>query len=155
QVQSRWHDLLSEHAQASAELRQTDKWDDHVLKELVTGLGPTEIMGADVAASRALDASLMSYLTTAWTIIETMCGDLWEAAINAHPDTLANLSGRATRLKSGRNESPNNLSPRGDSKSVPLDLIAIHQFDVRNKMGTILRSRFEFSRLDIIREAYA
>jgi hypothetical protein len=36
-----------------------------------------------------------------------------------------------------------------------LDEISKHKFNVANKMGTILRARFEFSSLDGIREAYA
>jgi hypothetical protein len=33
------------------------------------------------------------YITGTWTAIETMIGDLWEAALNTHPEILAALNG--------------------------------------------------------------
>lgn len=47
------------------------------------------------------------------------------------------------------------LGRHADQKLVSLDLIHRNQFDLRQKMGTVLRDRFEFSRLEGIREAYA
>jgi hypothetical protein len=112
-----------------------------------------DVMGADPNTMGMLQASMMSYVTTGWTIIETMSGDLWEAALNAHPSSLANLTGSPKRLKGGQ---INKLSQAAkESKSVQLDDISRHRFDVANKMGTILRTKFEFAGLDGIREAYS
>jgi hypothetical protein len=86
----------------------------------------------------------MSYITTTWTIIETMFSDLWEMSLNIHPDRLANLPGmRNTKDRSN------------ESKSIRLDLISQHGFDLRSKMGTLLRGKFDFSGLEGVREAYA
>jgi hypothetical protein len=156
QIKKRWEELLYEHGSQNLELRKTPEWDDEVLKRLKQGLTPTDIMVADFAASRSLEASLMSYITTAWTIIETMSGDLWEAAINAHPGTLAHLNGKANRLKRSHDRSSASSKEPRESKTVPLDAIAMHGFDVRAQMGAILRAaKFEFSRFESIREAYA
>jgi hypothetical protein len=162
QIADRWQELLLAEAQRSENLRQTENWDANVLNSLIAGLKPTEIMQADVAASGPLHSSLMSYITTTWTIIETMTGDLWEAALNAHPGTLAHLNGKSNRMKSshgGRSESnkskEDEKTKTKDSKLIALDSIALLGFDTRNKMGSLLRSRFEFSRLDNIRQAYA
>jgi len=152
-ISRRWQTLLEQEGEANKKKRLTPEWDSDVLKNLTSGLKPTEIMGNDVAASRALEASLMSYVTTSWTIIETMSGDLWEAAINAHPASLAHLQGKANRLRKSKDGASAAMSR--ESKAVPLDLIAMHGFDVRTKMGSILRGRFEFTRLESTREAYA
>jgi hypothetical protein len=84
---------------------------------------------------------------------ETMSGDLWEAAINVHPASLANLTGSAKRLKGGQINKSAAQTPK-ESKSIPLDDISRYGFNVADKMGTILRSKFEFASLDGIREAY-
>jgi hypothetical protein len=153
-VESRWHELLIEFGQKTQQLRQTPGWDNHVLTSLKAGLKASELMVADTVAARAFEASLMSYLTTTWTIIENMSGDLWEAAVNAHPATLANLNGKPNRLRKTKDLNKANSSANKESKTVQLDLISMHGFDIHGKMGTLLRERFEFSRLEGIREAY-
>ena len=140
-------------ADETLRLQQGPDWDNHVHQRLIDGLVAVELMGKDVSSVGAIQASMMSYLTTGWTIIETMSGDLWETALNVHPSSLANLTGSPKRLKGGQiNQS---VSTSRDSKTVRLDEISRHGFDVANRMGTILRGKFEFSSLDGIREAYA
>jgi hypothetical protein len=134
-------------------LKQRPDWDELAHKHLIDGLAGVEVMGGDPPSFGAMHASMMSYLTTGWTIIETMSGDLWESALNIHPESLANLTGAPKRLKGGQINQTGSASK--ESKSVRLDEISKHEFKIANKMGTILRGRFEFSSLDGIREAYA
>jgi hypothetical protein len=112
------------------------------------------LVAAPPPIATGLDAMLASYLTGTWTAFETMCDDLWEAAVNSHPDHLANLSGSPKRFKS-LDQTMRERSRQAESKTVLLDQIAANRFDLRDKMGTILRERFAFNRLSGIREAYA
>jgi hypothetical protein len=152
-IDIRSNEIFTQMVDETLHLKQGPDWDTHAHKHLIDGLVGVEIMGNEASSIGAIQASMMSYLTTGWTIIETMSGDLWEAALNIHPSSLANLSGTPKRLKGGQiNQSG---STAKESKSVRLDEISKHEFNVANKMGTILRGRFEFSSLDGIREAYA
>jgi hypothetical protein len=54
-----------------------------------------------------------------------MAGDLWEQALNFSPGNLATLSG-----------------DKGQGKSISLDRIKLYEFDLREKMGTILRGKY-------------
>ncbi|WP_247830198.1 hypothetical protein [Bradyrhizobium sp. 200] len=153
-VDLRSNEIFAKFVEERLQQQKTAKWDDIVHQNLVAGMVAIELMGADPHTMGMLQASLMSYVTTSWTIIETMSGDLWEAALNAHPSSLANLTGSHRRLKGGQiNKSTPQIAK--ESKSVPLDSISRHGFDVSNKMGTILRTKFDFASLDGIREAYA
>lgn len=153
-IEIRSNELFTQQTDEALRLKQTPEWDAYVHERLIAGLVPVEIMGSDPSTFGALQASMMSYLTTGWTIIETMTSDLWEAALNAHPASLANLNGSPKRLKGGQ---VNKSAPQAgtEPKSIRLDAVSRYDFDVANKMGTILRSKFEFSSLDGIREAYA
>jgi hypothetical protein len=105
------------------------------------------------AITRGVEALLISLILGMWTSFETMAGDLWEAALNAHPDNLSELKGHWKRLR--KRGSPS--APSGEveqTKQVPLHLIQMNKFDLRNSMGTILRERFSFDRLAGVREAY-
>ena len=152
-IDLRSNEIFAEIAEEKLRLQKTADWDAHVYKNLTDGLIAVELMGADPHSVGMLQASMMSYVTTGWTIIETMSGDLWETALNAHPSSLANLTGSPKRLKGGQINKSSQASK--ESKSVQLDDISKHRFDISNKMGTILRTKFEFASLDGIREAYA
>jgi hypothetical protein len=152
-IDLRSNEIFAELAEETLRLRKTAIWDAHVHENLIAGLVAIEFMGHDPHTVGMLQASMMSYVTTGWTIIETMSGDLWETALNAHPLSLANLTGSPKRLKGGQINKSSQAAK--ESKSVQLDDISRHRFDVANKMGTILRTKFEFASLDGIREAYA
>jgi hypothetical protein len=152
-INIRSNELFAAMMDETMRLKQSPDWDKHAHNQLIDGLVGVEIMGQDKSSIGAIQASMMSYLTTGWTIIETMSADLWESALNAHPSSLANLTGAPKRLKGGQTNQSGSVSK--ESKSVRLDEISKHEFNVAHKMGTILRGRFEFSSLDGIREAYA
>jgi hypothetical protein len=58
----------------------------------VEGEGTLEALTGTYIRS-GLEAVLLAQITGMWTAIETLLGDLWEAALNAHPSTLSNLNG--------------------------------------------------------------
>jgi hypothetical protein len=81
-----------------------------------------------------IDLLMSMQLVAVWTICETLFGDLWEAALNAHPKTLA-------ELKSGE-------------RVVTTRLLQKHGYDLRNKMGTLLRGKVNFQTLAGTIDAY-
>jgi hypothetical protein len=92
------------------------------------------------------------YVTFTWTAIETMIGDLWEAAVNTHPKILAGLNGKPRKSANY----PAVKTSGDQDRKFDLNLVAKHDYNLRNCMGTIFRSerRFEFTRLSSAREAY-
>lgn len=86
---------------------------------------------------RQLDGYFSSLVIQGWIVFETLSEDLWEAALNAHPTTLADLGGKTT---------------------ISLNDLQRNHFDVRSKMGTILKDRkndVSFRTLKDIQEAYS
>jgi hypothetical protein len=93
------------------------------------------------------EAWLSSQIIATWTAFEAMAGDLWEAALNAKPATLAKLEGRNPSAKSRLGDDP---------RRIRLDHLYRYSFDLSNRMGSIFveDKRYSFDRLDGIREAY-
>jgi hypothetical protein len=137
----------------------------------VQGIGEgrieTMIRGGGAFALSAFEALLIGQIAGAWTAFETAAGDLWEAALNAHPHGLAELKGQAKRIatKAGARENPRMRSQAeaggqqpGDEKTVPLKAISRitrGKYDLSNRMGTLLRGGFNFTHLQAIRKAYS
>jgi hypothetical protein len=153
-VTERFYELWDEETKADGKIMGTPDWDNHVLQGLTKGLDPVIILG-NSGPTGGFQAMFASFIIATWTAFETMAGDLWEAALNIHPAGLSNLDGKATRLRKTNKPMMQVRGSTSDSKLVPLDLIQMNQFDLRQCMGTILRGRFEFGRLEGIREAYA
>ncbi len=106
---------------------------------------------------RGIEAMLTSLILGMWTTFETMARDLWESAVNTHPKRLSSLDGNWKRLRKTpaiAGQLPTKSEQQYESKQVSLNLIQMNAYDLRNCMGTILRDRFGFDRLDGIREAY-
>jgi hypothetical protein len=82
------------------------------------------------------DTLMNSQLVLSWTAFETLAGDLWEGAINTHCPSL--------------------VSRAWKGKSVLFELLRDNDFNLRNKMGTVLRKHLEnpFQSLKDIRKAY-
>lgn len=80
----------------------------------------------------AIDAWLASIITGAWTTFEVMATDLWECALNCHPHELTNM---------------------GD-KSISLKMLQKYGYDLRAKMGTLLKDKLGARGLEEIRKGY-
>jgi hypothetical protein len=157
QISERWRALFNAHLETLAKDREAANWQKEALVSLEESSSLAEMLGSVPVLGNGLEAMLSFYLTGVWTAFETMCGDLWESAVNAYPGRLAHLKGTSSRLvKTGKtsNDDEDKVKIK-KPETVPLDQLKRHQFDVKNKMGTILRNeRFEFSRLRDIRLAY-
>jgi len=121
--------------------------------------GGNQLQIASIAAlgRQSIDSNIKSFCTSlliqAWTVFEALAEELWEAAINAHPSKLSRLAGKP-RFKGGtKTNQPNSDESR---KMVPISELEKYQFDVRNRMGTILLDvgKVSFRSLPDIRAAY-
>lgn len=155
QIQDRIYKLSEEHMKETMKLFNTPQWDGYVRDRASAGTVPLNLLATASAAEGGLDAMLSSYIIGAWTIVETILGDLWESALNVSPSRLAALSGRPSRIRRNAKADSNQSKAEFETKTIGLASLQRHGFDVRAKMGTILRQKFEFSRLSGIREAYS
>lgn len=98
-----------------------------------------------------------------WTAVESVAGDLWEAAVNIHPRSLSLLNGTYNRI---RKLSLDFDPPIADEEAIPgrkalkqinLEAIQGAGFDLTRHMGTLHRNstRCRFDRLDGIRRCYS
>jgi hypothetical protein len=94
----------------------------------------------DARVVYGVEAWFSSQIVGAWTAFETMTGDLWEAALNCHPAGLSELKGKT--------------SGTGDGKMVSLMMLQKYSYNLSTKMGTLLREKRSFDRLEAIRDAY-
>jgi len=125
-----------------------------LLNDLLTGTvnGPFRLAPGEIATSHFTDHAaeqfssmydtlMLSQLLLVWTSFETMAGDLWETALNIHPTLLASL--RGTRG-----------GPKDETKKLPIRYLEEHGYNLEHHMGTVLKDRFLFTKLDGIEEAY-
>lgn len=145
--------LFHEHNMRLQRIRNDpEKLEAHAKDMMEKGGAVTVIIAGAPAAMNNFELAMMSYLTAAWTAFETAAGDLWEAALNYRPQGLADLGGKK-RYKKREDRRSSDEVPRLE-KLVKLDLIRKHEWDTRNRMGSILREKFAFTTLWGIREAY-
>jgi hypothetical protein len=147
------NEMLNKERIRNEQLRQAPGWDDYVLDHHISGAKSLSGFSETPLGAYGFIHLLSGCITGTWTAIETMLADLWEAALNAHPKTLATLNGRP-RKDAEKNQSNKGLGDQ--DKKFDLNLVAKHDFDLRSHMGTIFRfeRRFEFTRLSGAREAY-
>jgi hypothetical protein len=99
-------------------------------------------LAALAPARKGAEAWMAAQITGTWTAFESMAEDLWVAALNEHPQTLAQLAGQK------------NAKRDDDSKKIDLNDLQICGYEVRHKMGDILRSKYHFDSAAGIRKAY-
>ncbi len=83
-----------------------------------------------------------SALCSIWTSYEVLTGDLWEDLVNESRQAAQNVC-RSEKAQDSLN-----------SKKIDLDILFEHDLDLSNKMGTILKSRFDFTSTGKINAAY-
>ncbi len=133
-----------------------------------------EIDPINNAMKQAMLSLYSSLLVGTWTAFETLLGDLWEAAVNTCPRTLAELKGGPKRIEDEmlsrrglkklsrveKDEAMEGLDSekQDEDKQVSLKRIAAlagQSFDLGSCMGTLLRDRYTFSNFAQAREAYS
>lgn len=150
----RFKALYHEHSEQLQEMANDPiKISTHTDESVERGGAITVLLSNGPASVNAFEFAMMSYLTSAWTAFETAASDLWEVALNHRPQGLAELSGERRYRKRETRKSGEEDIPKLE-KSIKLELIRGHEWDTRNKMGSILRDKFSFTSLSGIREAY-
>jgi hypothetical protein len=107
-------------------------------------------------------ATFSAQITSAWTTVETLATDLWEAALNQHPRSLARLGGTRQRISKlagslGRDriETGERSEEEFEPKLRDFERITYGTYDASELMGTLLREQFKFQTLSGIRAAYS
>jgi hypothetical protein len=88
----------------------------------------------------------MSVVSGCWTALECVATDCWIAGLNACPTQLAQRVLASTPHESDGSEI--------SSKQISLGLAAKYGFDLQHRLGTILKSKFDFTSISGIRRAY-
>jgi hypothetical protein len=103
-------------------------------------------------------ALMTSMILGVWTAFEVLAGDLWEAALNAHPQGLAELKGNMNGNKHNKNRgtAPANDSYERRTEKIEVSLSHIRdlEFSTAGKMGTLLRNVVKFDSVRGICESY-
>lgn len=113
-----------------------------------------------------LDATLRAMLTGIWTAFEVLASDLWEAALNAHPQKLCTLDGKQDRISrltgsQGREIQERRREKAFDDASDSEHLMTLigratrGTYNAGDVMGTVLREKFPLHKLSGIRKAYS
>jgi hypothetical protein len=119
--------------------------------------------------SDQIESLMLAQIVSAWTTFETLAEDLWKAAMNANPKGLAALNGdpyRITRLvKRVPSEDPNqddkeSVNEAADERLKLVSLSEIWRVTegtlvLTERLGDLLCSKFNFTRLKGIRRAYS
>jgi hypothetical protein len=114
--------------------------------------------------SIGLETLLASMVIGTWTAIETLAGDMWEAAVNCHWQILSALDGKpqdwqnanSSEDRPERSEEQTSVENQGGKtgeKIVPLGRLQRGP-KIFKEMGTFLRARYTFQTLPSIRKAY-
>jgi hypothetical protein len=84
-------------------------------------------------------------VSESWTALECLATDLWVTSLNEEPTTLAQ-----TAISAVETQEPAELT----SKHIPVGLAARYGFDLRHCLGTVLKSKFDFTGVSGIQKAY-
>lgn len=106
--------------------------------------------------SSGFHALLGSQLVMAWMAFESLAADLWVAAVNARPRSLAVNVLSASTQDTAPKDDPTPQQERQYEISLNVDALKLAQFNLVEKMGDILkdRKRVSFLSLDGIEKAY-
>ena len=97
--------------------------------------------------SDAARALLFAGITTGWAAFESAAKDIWTIALNASPTAL----GQPALMKMATEKESEGLT----AKQISVGLLAKHGFDLRNKLGSLLAEKFDFTGVSGIHTAYA
>ncbi|MEE8171124.1 MAG: hypothetical protein V3T70_11315, partial [Phycisphaerae bacterium] len=89
---------------------------------------------------------LYAVLPMSWTAFECVAKDTWVACLDAGNTTAGH---RAIRSLSNK-DAVGGLA----AKHINIEMLAKHNFDIRNRLGTVLADKFDFTGMDGIRRAY-
>ena len=101
----------------------------------------------DKQVASALRSLTLARVVLGWTAFECLAVDGWETALNESTVGLGQPAFKHISMESGSDEGIT-------ARHVPVGLLAKHGFDLRRKLGTVLRTKFDFTSVAGIRQAY-
>lgn len=104
------------------------------------------VISKDDALHRSLNSVMNTSICSSWTAFECLAGDLWETALNHDPRVLA------TAILNNDGGSSEVTGIKG--KSIEVFLLNKYNYDIQDKMGTILREKYNFSDARDVKKAY-
>jgi hypothetical protein len=105
-----------------------------------------ELAGTDERVADTFQALARAAVAQSWTGFECVAADAWVAALNADPRL-----GQSALVAPAPAEMPEGLT----NKSISIGLLGKYRFDLRRSMGTVLRDKFHFGKVEGIKKAYA
>jgi hypothetical protein len=122
----------------------------HKLERVISNLDVLDVY-LEGTISPAIEAVLHSVVIGAWTAYETMAADLWESCLNARP--------RLGFVALDAEPSPLDDEEKTERKqkvkySLPVKLLRKWDYNLKNRMGSLLRGKWDFSRRDQAADAY-
>jgi hypothetical protein len=141
-----------------------------VKAEWQAGSAQVENYGKTIpAVADGITGIFSSVVTGMWTAFEVLATDLWTGSINVQPKKLATLSGNPKRIGKLSGASPEKRKalgedggtfgdPQASNKELLLrdiERVSEGTYDLSEKMGDLLRTRFRFTSLRGIRRAYS
>jgi hypothetical protein len=101
--------------------------------------------------TRGCDTIFFAMTIGAWTAFETLAGDLWEQCLNARP--------RLGFVALDAEPAPTDDEATKEAKrtrrfSIPVNLLRKWNYNVRNRMGSLTRSKWTFTRRAEALDAY-
>lgn len=99
----------------------------------------------DDAFARAVETLSVSLTVLLWTTYECFTKDVWICAVNTFPRELG-----LEAFKNTQKQRNGDISP----KLIPVRLLADYDFDLKNVLGNVLSTRYEFTRIQGIQRAF-
>ncbi len=98
-----------------------------------------------------IEATMFAQITGAWTAFEALPEDLWVSYLNANPNA-------GLRVLSAEPSPDDSEEVRNQKRKVrcelPVHLLARYDYNLKNRMGTLLRKKWDFARRDRAIDAY-
>lgn len=146
----RWDKSAEARAEVEAEVRRLAEAAHKDPDSTFKPVDEAKVQLAHLLGHRELDAPARALLyagcSSAWAAFECAAKDAWIAAVNARPLKLA----QPAFTKVSDDPPPEGLT----AKQVSVALMARHGFDLRDKLGTLLAPKFDFTGVAGIRGAY-
>jgi hypothetical protein len=137
-------------ARVSARVEEVAKTEE-AKKEFVKHLSETAdrhlaSLSTDEKVGPALRSLQLSRLILTWTAFECLASDAWETAVNENPLGLGQTAFKS--LPAGQDVE--GVSAR----HVSVGILGRYGFDLRKRLGTVLRPKFDFTSVGGIRDAF-
>jgi hypothetical protein len=120
------------------------------------------LMGLSLQGHQCGLQFLATLCVRTWTIFEVLAGDLWEAALNSNPNGLGKSAAEyqpaeaedGESVVSGDRKKRNEPENKTRTIRVPLNKLVECNWNLSNRLGTYSRDKFNFQKIDKIKEAY-